>query len=295
MSLQILSNTIMEGRVNRTNEFEMKLLYPIDALNNPVFIEVLEVSYPASTKNVGENDCWFILQIFYEDFKKNTDQTYEKCKLQFLSKDFIIPEGIYSLKKLINFLNNMLEEYDIFFLKDNDGKIRVSVNMYIEYWKKSNKFELSSKSCENLKKKTKISLLLKLSKKLAFMLGFKLEDLHFEQENNNETINTTAQTILSDYLPDVSDGLNKFYIYCDELERVLVGDTSAELLAIIPIDWVKQGTGTGELINYSVDKVKKKFKKTIISSLHISLKDGEGKLIPFDSGSVLINCIIHNA
>ena len=295
MNLQILSNTIMEGRVNRTNEFEMKLLYPIDALNNPVFIEVLEVSYPASTKNVGENDCWFILQIFYEDFKKNTDQTYEKCKLQFLSKDFIIPEGIYSLKKLIIFLNNMLEEYDIFFLKDNDGKIRISVNMYIEYWKKSNKFELSSKSCENLKKKTKISLLLKLSKKLAFMLGFKLEDLHFEQENNNETINTTAQTILSDYLPDVSDGLNKFYIYCDELERVLVGDTSAELLAIIPIDWVKQGTGSGELINYSVDKVKKKFKKTIISSLHISLKDGEGKLIPFDSGSVLINCIIHNA
>ena len=152
MNLQILSNTIMEGRVNKTNEFEMKLLYPIDALNNPAFIEVLEVSYPASTKNVGENDCWFILQMFYEDFKK-IGGGYEKCKLQFLSKDFIIPEGIYSLKKLINFLNNMLEEYDIFFLKDNDGKIRISVNMYIEYWKKSNNFELSSKSCENLKKK----------------------------------------------------------------------------------------------------------------------------------------------
>ena len=127
------------------------------------------------------------------------------------------------------------------------------------------------------------------------MFGFKLEDLHFEQNNDDETIITTAQTILADYLPDVSDGLNKFYIYCDELERVLVGDTSAELLAIVPIDWSKQGTGTGELINYSVDKIKKKFKKTLISSLHISLKDGEGKLIPFDSGSVLINCIIHYA
>ena len=127
------------------------------------------------------------------------------------------------------------------------------------------------------------------------MLGFKLEDLHFEQVNDDNTLITTAQSVLSDYLPDVSDGLNKFYIYCDELERVLVGDTSAELLAIIPIDWSKQGQGTGELISYSVDKVKKKIKKTLVSSLHISLKDGEGKLIPFDSGSVLINCLIHYA
>ena len=127
------------------------------------------------------------------------------------------------------------------------------------------------------------------------MLGFKLEDLHFEQVNDDHTLITTAQSVLSDYLPDVSDGLNKFYIYCDELERVLVGNTSAELLAIIPIDWSKQGQGTGELISYSVDKVKKKIKKTLVSSLHISLKDGEGKLIPFDSGSVLINCLIHYA
>ena len=138
MNLQILSNTVMEGRTNKTNEFEMKLLHAIDALNNEMFIEVLEVSYPSSTKNVGKKDCWFVLQIFYEDFKKNTiNETYEKCKLQFLSKDFYVPEGIYSLEKLINFLNNMLEEFDIFVLKDNDGKIRISVNMYIEYWEKS--------------------------------------------------------------------------------------------------------------------------------------------------------------
>ena len=159
MNLQILSNTVMEGRTNKTNEFEMKLLHPIDALNNPAFIEVLEVSYPSTTKNVGEKDCWFILQIFYENFKKAGNGVYETCKLQFLSKDFKIPEGIYDLEKLINFLNNMLEEYDIFISKDNDGKIRISVNMYIEYWLKCNPntgygqntniFHLSSKSCEN--------------------------------------------------------------------------------------------------------------------------------------------------
>ena len=154
MNLNILSNTVMEGRENKTNEFEMKLLHPIDGLNKAAFIEVLEVSYPATTKNVGKDDCWCVLQIFYENFKKSGDN-YDQCKLHFLTKDFIVPEGIYNLQKLINFLNNMFEEYDIFFLKDNDGKIRISVNMYIEYWEKSvsNKFRLLSKSCENLKKK----------------------------------------------------------------------------------------------------------------------------------------------
>ena len=128
------------------------------------------------------------------------------------------------------------------------------------------------------------------------MLGFKLHDLHFEQTvDGGELLISTAQIILSDFLPDVSDGLNKFYIYCEELERVLIGDTSAELLANVPIDWSKEGKGTGKLINYTPDKAKKKFKKTLISSLHISLRDGEGKLIPFDSGSVLISCLVHHA
>ena len=116
-----------------------------------------------------------------------------------------------------------------------------------------------------------------------------------EQVVDGKPLNSTAQVILSDFLPDVSDGLNKFYIYCEELERVLIGDTSAELLSIVPIDWSKQGKGSGELICYTPDKAKKKFKKTIVSSLHISLRDGEGELIPFDSGSILISCLIHRA
>ena len=148
------------------HDFEMKLIQPIDALNNAAFIEVLEICYPSTTTNVGEQDCWFILQIFYENFKETADGvTYDQNQLHFLSEQFNIPEGIYDLKKLIKFLNNVLGEYDIFISNDN-GKIRISVNMYIEYWlnQKSsntgkshdgsdlNKFHLPSSSCNNLKK-----------------------------------------------------------------------------------------------------------------------------------------------
>ena len=122
--------------------------------------------------------------------------------------------------------------------------------MYIEYWlnqkssnpRKSqngddlNKFHLSSSSSKNLEKKFKINLMIKLSPKFSFMLVFKIHDLHFQQVADGKSLNSTAQVILSDFLPDVSDGFNKYFIYCEELERVLIGDTSAELLSIVPID-----------------------------------------------------------
>ena len=167
MNLEILSNTVIEGRDNERNNFEMKLLHPIDTLNKPVFLEVLEVSYPATTKNIGKTECWFILQIFYENLKKNEFDVFQQNKLYFSSNEIIVPEGIYNLEKLIIFLYNMLEEYDIFVSKDNNGKIKISTNLYIEYWlnerssgagkqhdgEELNKFHLSSKSCENLQKK----------------------------------------------------------------------------------------------------------------------------------------------
>ena len=196
-----------------------------------------------------------------------------------------------------------------YFYQDNNSKIKISFDLYVEHWlnQKSsstgkqhdgenlNKFHLSSKSCKNFQKNFKINLTLTWSKKLAFILGFKEDVVHFVQEIDNDPINSTVQTIFSDYSPNVSDGLNKFYIYCDELERVLVGHTSSELLAIVPINWEKQGKGSGELITYQCDKSKKKFKKILISSLHISIRDGKRNLLPFDSGSVLISCLIHHA
>ena len=44
-----------------------------------------------------------------------------------------------------------------------------------------------------------------LTPKLAFMLGFINHDLHFEQVVDGNAINSTAQIILSDILPDVSE------------------------------------------------------------------------------------------
>ena len=174
MNLEILSNTVLPGRENKTNEFEMKLLHPINALNKPVFLEVLEVSYPATTKIIGKDDTWFVLQIWYENFKKDESGNFGQNQLYFQSDTINVPEGFYNLENLINFLNNVLEEYGIFISKDNNSKIKISLDLYVEYWlnQKSsstgkqhdgenlNKFHLSSKSCKNLQKNFKINLTL---------------------------------------------------------------------------------------------------------------------------------------
>lgn len=275
MNLQIVSNTILEGRLNNTNDFEMKLVYPIDALNTQAFLEVLSVSYPATTKNVNDNRCWFILQIFYDGFKKNENDTYDDNNMYIESDEFIIPSGIYSLKNLINYLNNVLNEFDIFFTIENNGKIKVNVNMYVEYWlnqtysltgkahdgDKLNKYHLSSASLENHQKFFLINALFKFSPKFAFMLGFTNHEIHFQQTVDREEVASTTHFVFADFLPDISDGLDKIFIYCEELERDFVGDTSSELLTTVPIGWSEQGKGNGELITFSPTKIKRKFKK----------------------------------
>ena len=219
MNIEILSNTVLPGRENKTNEFEMKLLHPINALNKAVFLEVLEVSYPATTKNIGKDDCWFVLQIWYDNFKKDESGSFGQNQLYFQSDTIVVPEGFYNLENLINFLNNVVEEYGIFITKDNNSKIKISIDLYIEYWlnQKSsstgkqhdgenlNKFHLSSKSCKNLQKNFKINLTLTWSKKLAFILGFKENILHFVQEIDNNPIRQLKQFFLIIHLTCLTD------------------------------------------------------------------------------------------
>ena len=67
-------------------------------------------------------------------FKKNETDNFEQNQLHFQSDTITVPEGFYNLEKLINFLNNMLEEYGIYISKDNNSKIKISTDLYIEYW-----------------------------------------------------------------------------------------------------------------------------------------------------------------
>lgn len=304
-SIHIVSNTISKsGKINLTNDFMVHLPYPIDALNKDAYLEVQNVCYPLSTKNVEEQKCSFNFKYKITKFmkKRNGDLTFND-RVDFNSKKYIIPSGIYDLQRLLDYMNGILDEYDIKFIYEKSGKVHFNVNLTLEYWLLEysssasgapsqahdggvhDKFRVSSKDGE-------IQFEFNMSETLAFMLGFNNSSIVITKDktkinNNNE--------LIADHLPDVSDGLNKMFIYCEELEATLVGDSYSELLTTVPIQWSGQGKANGELVCYEPKKTLKKFKKSIITNLHIKIKDTTDKLIPFDSGTVSLDCLIQYA
>ena len=51
-------------------------------------------------------------------------------------------------------------------------------------------------------------------------------------------------TFYGKYMPDVSNGITEFFIYCDEVEQSIVGDVKARLSAIVPINVEGQGSAS---------------------------------------------------
>jgi hypothetical protein len=80
------------------------------------------------------------------------------------------------------------------------------------------------------------------------------------------------------------------FIYCDEVENSIVGDTYARLLAIVNLK--PKGRGNGGLQTYAVPDIRRKLIKARISELNIGVYDTTYTLIPFSSGSVNIECVI---
>ena len=98
------------------------------------------------------------------------------------------------------------------------------------------------------------------------------------------------KTIYGKWLPDMSNGLDKMFIYCDQIQTSIVGDSKSQLLAIVPIKM--EGKGSSALCTHTPPDVSRKLIKAKISELHISLYDTTNTLIPFFSGTVNVKCIV---
>ena len=283
MNLQIVSDSVNRvGGKNYTNEFTMSLSEVVDAENNDVYINVQSVSYPLTIKNVL-NDCSFEVTITFLNFK----EINQPSQITFSTGKVVLPDGIYTLDKLISALNSYVEEYDIIIEKTREGKVGVHFNFDIEYWyqqfKSSSGYaydgwrDLNVFHCGAQFRRLNVSFT--LSEKLKYMLG--LDEVEF---------NEGYTAYWGKNLPDIMDGVNKIFIYCDEVEASIVGDSKSRLLAIAPIEL--DGQGSGELFTYSPPNIRRKLIKSKITELHLSLRDSSSRLIPFSAGSVNIECTL---
>ena len=269
MNLQIVSDSVNRvGGKNYTNKFTMSLSEVVDAENNDVYINVQSVSYPLTIKNVL-NDCSFEVTITFLNFK----EINQPSQITFSTGKVVLPDGIYTLDKLISTLNSYVEEYDIIIEKTREGKVGVHFNFDIEYWyqqfKSSSGYaydgwrDLNVFHCGAQFRRLNVSFT--LSEKLKYMLG--LDEVEF---------NEGYTAYWGKNLPDIMDGINKIFIHCDKVEASIVGDSKSCLLAIASIEL--DGQGSGGLFTYSLPNIRRELIKSKITELHLSLHDSSSRL-----------------
>ncbi|CAB3995355.1 Hypothetical predicted protein [Paramuricea clavata] len=323
MNIQIVSNAINQaGGTNYTNEFVMLLPMMLDAENRELFMHVLNISYLLTIENVLKEKCGVRITLHFPTtsnsgiaIKYKTDMIY-------------IPLGYYSLKGLISILNSYVYEYDVRFTVLNSGRIGVTYSIEREYWHSDTNIVTTNSAplqiyqtfSQNTNEGTEFEM--ELTESLQYMLGLRKIVVHssVERLKNHTTYfnetrhlvsaeefnvlkyydlmnvanelgdNNFACTFMGAELPDISDGVDKMFIYCEQLEMSIVGDTYAPLLAIVPLK--EKDRGNGSLCVYTPPDTRQQFIKSRINELKIGLYDTTHTLIPFSSGTVNIECVV---
>ena len=91
-------------------------------------------------------------------------------------------------------------------------------------------------------------------------------------------------TVKSSATCDIEGGLHAMYVYCDVLECVSVGDTTAPLLPIVEVTGQK-----GEMVHIQYDRPRYvPLQKKDFDSIEIDIRDDLGEKISFDSGKLIV-------
>jgi hypothetical protein len=229
-----------------------------------------------------------------------------------------LPPGFYTLKKLLEKLNSYVNEYDLHFMVLSGGRVGVSFNVsdisFIYRYKNTDTIGEHPYGVKYPDKDIKIEM----TKDLKYMLGLSTWVLHPKVEQqliNRKDIwkdYTQLQVILSvyylysngilpevnvnwasfygKYLPDMTNGKTRIFIYCDEVVPSIVGDTRAPLLASLKIN--TENMGRGDVYSHHPSALKYELMNSKIQHLHIRICDIENKLVQFSAVTVGIECVI---
>jgi hypothetical protein len=325
MNILISSNTANKvGGENFNNDFVVTLPESIDGENSNKSIRVLNVAYPQTIENVGLEKCGikliFTCDLDYNDPSDNN--AFYGGRIKFTTGWLFLPAGQYDMETLLNTLNALVDEYDVFFYTLNGGRVGVNfattlTNMY----KAKNVMPIVTLThpfkgtvCYVFNEQTNMINIV-MTKTLEYMLGLTKLVLHPEvlkykkiapkrdqtvwdyiceylalHRATSTDVDNTHTLCYGKYLTDITNGLTTIFIYCDEVDRSVVGDTNSRLLTCVHIQ--KGDVTSGELVAYTPPPFTMRLIKSKIEKFHITLRDTEYNLIQFSAGTVNISCVV---
>jgi hypothetical protein len=225
-----------------------------------------------------------------------------------------LPAGHYTLEKMLTYLNDLVDEYDMTFILQEGGRVGVKFNptpVMINQLSKNDDgstwdtdFTVPAKlylgpDLFDFEMTTALEYMLGLKDWVvhpdivAYKVGHSLQDLKWLQfiiatiDNNSRTEHFT---FYGKFLPDISNGINKMMIYCDEVEQSIVGDVKARLLVSIPIKVEDQGSSS--LCTYTPAETPRNLIKNKINAFHVQVHNTTFTAINFSAGVLTIEAVI---
>jgi hypothetical protein len=310
MNIQIVSSARnRECDVNYNNVFTMPLPEEIDVDNERKNIRILSVTYPQTIENVHEEECGIRLKYNFRGIAGGYS-TYVKYQTHLM----YVPAGHYSLNKLLRYLNELVDEYDMVFVIQEGGRIGVKFNgipVLIEQNTANDDgvtWDTDFLSAKEIYLQPDL-FSFEMTTALEYMLGLKdiivhpyirqlkvghslahLDWLAFIVGTYSNDTKREHSTFYGKYSPDMSNGVKKIYVYCDEVDQSIVGDVKDRLLVTIPIKVEDQGSAS--LRTYSPPTIIRRLIKNKITAFHVQLHDISFTPILFSSGSLSIEAVI---
>jgi hypothetical protein len=278
-------------------------------------IRVLNVTYPLAIENVEEKSCGMRLSYMFSLFRNDDRTGFTSAEVvKYETEWMYLPAGFYTLEKPLKELNNYVNEYDMHFMVLSGGRVGVSFNVSdISFIYRYSNGDHINKRIYTIYDPQK-DIIFEMSKDLKYMLGLETWVVHpevawqlFNREEQWKGY-TQLEIILSvfyiysskgninwasfygKYLPDMTNGKTRMFIYCDEVAPSIVGNTRAPLLANFKIN--TENMGRGDIYSHDPSQVTHELINSKIQHLHIRICDVENKLVQFSAGTVGIECII---
>ncbi len=228
-------------------------------------VGMTEIMFPHSWYNVTRNSCYFRIQC-----KGGLKTEPNSLAPKDYDLEIALTSGYYkSVTELITALNNMIERtYSLPIQALDDDSVRIRVE----------KSEWPKFRCNPLGMKFMVSL--PAMSRMTF--GTKLSDILGLGMDQNPMLNDTNRVVMrrAARVCDLEGGLHAIYVYCDLLESVPVGDTSAKLLGIVASDGRMGETLKKSFIRPRYIPLQKKS----FDSVEIFIRDAHGNPIAFENG-----------
>ena len=250
---------------NTTSKFRVALPREI-RLDGNWEMALVEMQYPYSWDNLSaKHEIYNQLEIEIRLYRKYSDT--DKRQMYSITvgpghytnvKDLLTEIG-HGTKRM---LENVKKDKSIPMAERKEIIIELENLSKIKYNKHYQRVKLTGE--------TKVGSGFLLSKKLAYMLGFKQEFL--------------IPPVKASYPPDLRGGIDSIYVYCDICEPQIIGDTYEHILRILPVSGHYGEIVTNTFVDpHYIGVLRKNF-----SSIEIAINTDQNQPVPFAFGKCVV-------